>query len=85
MKKVLLIALTSLSILSGAALAEGRDKSWRDIDRADEHVRKAIEILNRARNDNRLDKDGHGERALQLLRRVRSELDDSMDIVKRQK
>ena len=85
MKKVLLIALTSLSILTGAVLANDKDRNWRDIDRADEHVRKAIEILNRANNDNRLDKKGEAEDALHLLRRARSKLSDAIDNVKKGK
>ena len=84
-KKVILIALASLSVLSGAALAGGRDRNWREIERAEEHARKAIHILNSANNDDRLNKDGKGEDALHLLRIAKSKLNDAIDNVKKRK
>jgi hypothetical protein len=85
MKQALVIALTSLTLFTGVALADDRERGVQELRKADEHVRKAIEILNRARNDNRLDKKGDGEDALNMLRRVRSRLDDAVDNIQHQK
>lgn len=89
MKKALLIAmiaLTGFSLLSGsAALADDHDRAVRDLRKAEEHVKKAIDLLNRARHDDRLDKEGNGVTALHLLRTARSNIEDALDSVKKEK
>jgi hypothetical protein len=86
MKKALVIAFTGFALLtSGAALADDHDRAVRDLRKAEEHVKKAIDLLNRARHDDRLDKEGRGVTALNLLRRARSNINDALDSVERQK
>ena len=85
MKKILLFALTSLSILTTNTFAGDYDSSRRDLRRAKEYVSDAIDLLSRARNDDRLDKDGHGETALNLLRTARSEIEDAQKKIKNRK
>jgi hypothetical protein len=87
MKKALVIALTGFSLLvGGTALAnEDHDRAVRDLRKAEEHVRKAIDLLNHAHHADRLDKEGNGETALNLLRTARSNIEDALDNVKKEK
>lgn len=79
MKKSVLIAFIGLSILTVTAFADDKDRDYREIRKAQEHVKKAFDILRRAKNEKRFEKDDHVETSINLLRNARSELDDTLD------
>lgn len=83
MKKLLLIAFTGLSIMAGAALADDNDRDWREIHKAQEHVKKAFDILRRAKKEKRFENDDNVETAINLLRNAKSELGDTLDNIKK--
>ena len=84
MKKVLLVALTGLSLAAGAALArEVRD--WKDLHRAHEQIQQVIHELERARAANHYDMAGHGARAEELLRQAEHELHEAIEAAKGEK
>ena len=73
MKKLALTAAAAgLCFAAGVAVAQVRD--WPDLARAHDHVKAAIDEMNRARAANHYDMEGHGARAEQLLHQAEHEI-----------
>jgi len=81
MKKLLLVALGSLSLAAGAAFAE-KVRDWRDLDAVHRHVVESIHEMERARAANHYDMAGHGAKAEELLRQAEHELHESIEAAK---
>ena len=82
MKKLLVIALGSLSLAAaGAALAE-KVRDWRDLDAVHKHVTESIREMERARAANHYDMAGHGAKAEELLRQAEHELHAAVEAAK---
>jgi hypothetical protein len=72
MKKLVLAAAAGLCFAGGVAVAEVRD--WPDLAGAHDHVKAAIDEMERARAANHYDMQGHGARAEQHLREAEHEI-----------
>lgn len=73
-KYILAGAALSLSFVGGALVA-GQVRDWRDLDEVHKHVSESIHEMERAREANHYDMDGHGIRAEEHLRAAEHELD----------
>jgi len=84
MKKLILIALGSLSLVAGAAFADPV-RDWHDLDKVHNHVMESIHEMERARAANHYDMAGHGAKAEELLRQVERELHEAIVAAKASK
>ncbi|MGA3133558.1 MAG: hypothetical protein ABSD59_22420 [Terracidiphilus sp.] len=74
MKKFCMILALAVAFSAGAVVsAQVRD--WHDLDKAHQHVIESIHEMERAREANHYDMDGHGIKAEQHLRDAEHELD----------
>lgn len=81
MKKTGVLAIASLSLITGVALAE-KVMDWRDLDKVHNHVKEAIHEMERARAANHYDMAGHGAKAEELLRQAEQELHQAVEAAK---
>jgi len=81
MKKTGVLAIASLSLITGMALAE-KVMDWRDLDKVHNHVKEAIHEMERARAANHYDMAGHGAKAEELLRQAEQELQQAVEAAK---
>ena len=81
MKKTGVLAIASLSLITGMALAE-KVMDWRDLDKAHHHILESIQELERARAANHYDMAGHGAKAEELLRQAEHELNEAVEAAK---
>jgi hypothetical protein len=82
MKKVLAISALALSFAAGAVVsAQVRD--WHDLDEVHKHVIEAIHEMDRAREANHFDMEGHGAKAVEHLHAAEHELDMAVNAARR--
>jgi hypothetical protein len=81
MKNLAIIAVAAVSFAGGVAIA-AEVHDWRDLDKVHEHVKQAINEMERARAANHYDMAGHGVKAEQLLRDAEAELHQAVDAAK---
>ena len=82
MKKSLLVLIAGIAMLVAVAVAQVKD--WHDLDGVHEHVKEAINEMQRAREANHYDMEGHGAKAEQLLHQAEHELQLSIDAAKKE-
>ena len=78
MKKLLIAACAALC--AGYAAAEVHD--WHDLDHVHKHIVQSIHEMERAREANHYDMQGHGAKAEQLLREAEKELHAAVEAAK---
>ncbi len=78
MKKAIAAATLCVSFVAGAAFAE-KVHDWHDLDAVHNHVRQAIQEMERARAANHYDMAGHGAKAEELLRSAEHELHEAVE------
>jgi hypothetical protein len=82
MKKSML-ALSG-AILLIASLAYAQLKDWRDLDAVYQHVQQSVDEMQRAREANHYDMEGHGAKAEELLRQAEKELHLAVEAAKKE-
>jgi hypothetical protein len=78
MKKVFAVLALALSFVAGAALS-AQVHDWHDLDGVHKHVIEAIHEMERARDANHYDMEGHGAKAEHHLREAERELGLAID------
>ena len=78
MKKAIAVAILCLSFVAGIAFAE-KVHDWHDLDAVHDHVKEAIQEMDRARAANHYDMAGHGAKAEGLLRSAEHELHEAIE------
>lgn len=73
MRKLLAVAAVGLSFIAGALLAQ-QVRDWHDLDNVHKHVEESIHEMERAREANHYDMQGHGVKAEEHLREAEREL-----------
>ena len=63
MKKILFVALASLSLGAGTVAIADKVHDWHDLDKVHDHVVESIHEMERARAANHYDMAGHGAKA----------------------
>jgi len=81
-KKILLVALTGLSMASAAIVLADKVHDWHDLDAVHTHVVESIHEMERARAANHYDMAGHGAKAEDLLRQAEHELHEAVEAAK---
>ena len=82
MKKLLLVAVSGLSLAAGVIALADPVRDWHDLEKVHNHVVEAINEMNRARAANHYDMQGHGAKAEQLLRETEKELHQAVEAAK---
>ena len=77
MKKLLLVAVSGLSLAAGVIALADPVRDWHDLDKVHNHVVEAIHELERARAANHYDMAGHGAKAEELLHQAEHELHEA--------
>jgi len=79
--KNILFAFFGVSMLSfSTAYAEVRD--WKDLEKANEHIREALHEMERAQKANHYDMGGHAAKAEEALRHADHELHEAIESAK---
>jgi hypothetical protein len=81
MKKPLAVAAVGLSFVAGALCAQ-KVHDWHDLDDVHKHVVESINEMERAREANHFDMQGHGAKAEEHLRAAEHELGLSIEAAK---
>jgi hypothetical protein len=79
MKKLLLVAVSGLSLAAGVIALADPVRDWHDLDKVHNHVVEAIHELERARAANHYDMAGHGAKAEELLHQAEHELHEAVE------
>jgi len=82
MKKILFVALASLSLGAGTVAIADKVHDWHDLDKVHDHVVESIHEMERARAANHYDMAGHGAKAEDLLRQAERELHEAVEASK---
>ena len=84
MKKVLLPIIAALLLFAGFAVGQ-KVRDWPDLNAARDHIKQAIQEMDRARAANHYDMAGHGAKAEQLLRQAEHEVNESIEAARKAK
>jgi len=80
-KKIATVAAVGLSFIAGAVLAR-QVHDWHDLDNIHKHVEESIHEMERAREANHYDMQGHGAKAEEHLREAERELHLAVEAAK---
>ena len=79
MKKLLLVAVSGLSLAAGVIALADPVRDWHDLDKVHNHVVEAIHEMERARAANHYDMAGHGAKSEELLHQAEHELHEAVE------
>jgi hypothetical protein len=82
MKKALLAVFAAVLLVASLAWAQVKD--WHDLDGVHQHVQQSINEMQRAREANHYDMEGHGAKAEDLLRQAEKELHLAVEAAKKE-
>jgi hypothetical protein len=82
MKKILITGVAAVAAMAAGAVMAEHVHDWHDLDAVHGHVQEAIHELERAREANHYDMDGHGAKAEELLHQAEHELHEAVESAK---
>jgi hypothetical protein len=84
MKKFWLPIIAALLLFAGFAVGQ-KVRDWPDLNAARNHIKQAIQEMDRARAANHYDMAGHGARAEQFLRQAEHEVNEAIEAARKAK
>ena len=78
MKTKSILGISALSLLAGVAMAD-KTHHWHELETAHHHVVESIHEMERVRDANHYDSEGHDAKAEDLLRQAEKELHEALE------